>query len=597
MNLLFDPLRAFRQDLLPVFAFAVCMLWGAVVIVAGLRLLAPHISDGAEILSLVLGGWFVPLLAVSGLLFAAATLLSARGSLLVATVILTLGAGASIWAVWRSPPAVRRDSLAALLTLAAMFLGSVWLRLAFVADIPLPLYFDSVQHYRVIQTLLDSFAGRISPTALSSVVYGYYHVGFHLVLAAVAWISQARVATLMLVSGQIMLAAAPVSLFVIPRRETGSAAAGVLAVCLGALGWYMPAYAVNWGKYPALFSLGAVLFTLNVLYLASRADCPRSSIRSLVILGCVGAGAALIVHTRSIFVLAIFVLAWILSKRWADRSAPQRWLLLATAIVLLAVEAVLVTFTAALKPLFDPYLGSGILVTVLVGLLSVGAFRKYPRLAFGALLSVALLLAGLLVPSPNPAFGNLLDRPLVEMLLFIPLSLIGGAGFAALSQSFGRRADLASRAGVAALSIMVALHAFQNYNFYPSPCCSLVARDDMVALDWIGLSLPRDARILVPSAPVSFFPPPYPPQYAETDAGAWILPLTGRAVSDLPYWSDFRDPGVLEAICQSGATDVYVGRGRQSFSELHLRAQPEWYRPSLVLPGVAVYHVKGCVHR
>ena len=46
----------------------------------------------------------------------------------------------------------------------------------------------------------------------------------------------------------------------------------MFAVTLGALGWYMPAHAVNWGKYPALFGLPAMLGAISLAYVASQAE-------------------------------------------------------------------------------------------------------------------------------------------------------------------------------------------------------------------------------------------------------------------------------------------------------------------------------------
>jgi len=210
------------------------------------------------------------------------------------------------------------------------------------------------------------------------------------------------------------------------------------------------------------------------------------------------------------------------------------------------------------------------------------------------LLMAAFLLAGLFIPSPDPAFGTLLDRPLVEMVLFIPLAVLGGAGFAGLTQYFRPHPDPINWGAAAVLSMVVAVHAFNTYGFDPSACCSLVSKGDMSALDWIAGHLPHNARILIASEAVTVFPAPYLPQYVDSDAGAWILPLANRAVSELAYWSDFREPGTLAEICQRGATHVYAGAGHQSFRAQWLQERPAWYRPIFNLSGRSVYHVSGC---
>ena len=131
---------------------------------------------------------------------------------------------------------------------------------------------------------------------------------------------------------------------------------------------------------------------------------------------------------------------------------------------------------------FDPYLGAGAPVTVLIGLLSLFAAAFLPQVAVACCLMIVFLLAGLMIPAPIAGIGTLLDRPLVEMLIFVPLSLLGAAGVAGLVRSFKSRCAY----GIAAfIAIAVAVHALTAYSFDPSPCCTIVGNEDRVAIDWL----------------------------------------------------------------------------------------------------------------
>jgi hypothetical protein len=478
--------------------------------------------------------------------------------------------------------------------LISILCGSALLRLAFVSGLTLPLYFDGAEHYRIIQSLMHDYAQKGPSQVLTWPTPNYYHVGFHVLLAAIASISQVSLRDLILVSGQIVLALVPVSLFLIAHRETGSKLAGLLAVILGALGWYMPSHALNWGKYPAVFSLPVVLFTLNTAYLAAKRESPPVKSRMLPAMTVAAGCVAFFIHTRSIIVLGVIILAWIMAKWWQHRPDSERLLLAAAVILILIAESLIIARDKVLIPLFDPYLGTGIWITLLVGLLSMPAFRAYPRLTFSCLLTIVFLLLGLFIPGPAFAGGTLLDRPLVEIVLFIPLAFMGAVGFAAMTRDVGKQHAFAKVGSMVLISLAIALHAFGSYSFYPSACCTLVSQDDVVALDWVKQNLPLSARVLIASSPRSLTPYPYPALEAATDAGIWIVPWTGRPTSIAPYSTDFRQPGTLELICQSRVNDIYVGSGPQSFSARAMQEMPAWYTLILHLPGTEIYHVSAC---
>jgi hypothetical protein len=424
-------------------------------------------------------------------------------------------------------------------------------------------------------------------------VTSYYHLGYHVVLAALASVFGSDISTLMLVSGQLVLAALPIPLYFFARRETGSVEAGILAVVLATFGWSMPAAAVNWGKYPALFGLPLVLFTLGVLYSVRSASRGRARTR-LLLLAYVGSAAALMIHSRAIILLLIGALSWLASGWGYSVSLVRRRLIAGILLVGLILEVVSLAHSTVLSPVLDPYLHPGAAVLLLTGLLFALGLWNGSRLAFSALGGIAALLLALIVPLPPGLPTTLLDRPLVEMVLFVPLALACAAGLTPLWDLMHARTGH-WRAGVtAALSLGVALHAVCAYRFQPSSCCNLVGDPDIPAMDWISRQLPADARLLIPSSQLAVLPVAYAPLDAGSDAAIWIGPLTGRATVSLPAGTDFLAPQTLRVLCEHGVDAIYAGDSPHSFSSSSLESAPDWYDPILDLETVRIYRVSGC---
>jgi hypothetical protein len=253
--------------------------------------------------------------------------------------------------------------------------------------------------------------------------------------------------------------------------------------------------------------------------------------------------------------------------------------------------------------LFDPYWARGLIVTSGVLLLAVFAQWRYARLAFASLLVILLLLAALLIPIRVPGYGTLtlLDRPFVEMILYLPLSVLGGAGLAGLERTLQ---DLIARlpqkrflpSGYISGPIIVLLlvNTFAHYNFYPADCCNIVGRDDLVAIDWIDKNLSSEARIAIASTELRVFISDAPQGAAGGDAGIWITPLTGRTTVPLPYQSDFGQPLVFDTLCRSDAEYLYVGDTGATFNDALLAAYPDRYKVLLSMPRAKVYQLIGC---
>jgi hypothetical protein len=178
----------------------------------------------------------------------------------------------------------------------------------------------------------------------------------------------------------------------------------------------------------------------------------------------------------------------------------------------------------------------------------------------------------------------------------MPLAVLGGAGCTGLVGLLQNRLHFIKVGAVALLSVALIFHAFTAFSFYPSACCSIVTRDDLIALDWMDKNLPGNVRILISASDFRFSISPPPLQTMASDAGGWILPLTGRHTLSLLYGTDFARSDTLEAICDQGVGDIYIGSTGQSFNAGSLNERPDWYKMVLFLPQAKVYRVTGCTN-
>lgn len=555
---------------------------------------------GEEYFSLGMAGWLLPASLLSMLWYALRTAISPP---LSSAVLSPLFAVLAVVLFFRVPHPFRQRSVSALLGLAVLLCISIPLRLAFISNILLPLYFDPTRHYTIIQGML----GRIEP-AVTAVTFpwltsDYYHIGFHFLAAFITSILDVDTAQTMLVLGQMILAAAPLGVFFLIRNVTRSNSAAILAVLLAGFGWSMPAYALNWGKYPAVTSLALLPFVLSTAYLAARNPNELTKARNWVLytmLACTIVVSGLL-HSRSLVVIVIFFLAWRLAGWWQALPEQARRILLAVVLMGILSAGVFIDGQEVLQPLFNPYVRQRMYITIMVLFLSIFAQKVYARLAFANFVAVLLLLGALFIPTidlvPRLANLTLLDRPFVEMLLHLPLSILGGLGLEGLAQTLTHtwkgptlRAELI---GILFMTFLIG-NAIRQYDFQPSDCCIIAGADDMAAMEWIRNNIPTDAQILISAEELAVLPSGIAQGLAPADAGGWITPLTGRDTVLLQYDTDLSKGRKFESLCKMGIDYIYIGGVGLSFHAPQLREHPDRYAALLSISRVEVYQVTGC---
>jgi len=530
-----------------ILAILTCVSWGTLLTFAALKKITGTQFTDAELAALALGGWPLPALIISALLLGLRFFIPDNFISIIAFALLAISAAFAVHAVWKLiSPGVAIPVI--------VFLFFVFLRLGFPANAVLPPYFDSAMHYEIIQSLM-----RMDDVFITA---PYYHRGYHIIVAAFTLVTHANPGQVMLLFGQIILAAIPLPIYFFVRRATNSNRAAFFGVTLAAFGWFMPAHAVNWGKYPALLSLLLIEFTLGAAFTKNRW------------LLALSAAASILIHSRAIIFLAIFGAAWILSA--VPRN--KRILFFALTGAMLGGLILLINQNQVIGLIFEPY---GIWVTLLVGLLAASVFRSFPRLMLFSILASLLMLAGIFIPV-SFAF-SLLDRPIVEMALFLPLAFLGGLGATRLP-----------RFAVTVLAAAIIIHAWAAYNFSPSDCCRLVSRDDVVTLDWMDKHLPANARIAIASTDLSLAASGASMEGIGTDAGTWVTSLTGRMVFALPYSKDFNLQSTHDMLCQQQVTHIYVGGLPHSFNSSFANLKPAWYQTIFFLPNARIVQMTGC---
>ncbi|MEO7840116.1 MAG: hypothetical protein ABIU06_12265 [Anaerolineales bacterium] len=606
MKVVLDSLSVLREDWRLVLVILLIILLGQILVSLAIKNIFGEELTSEEYFSLGIGGWFLPALLVS-LLWSLGGMIMARppGALIVFMLIAALAFG--VIHFFRSAKETASASKTILIVLFAFFGVSIFLRLAFVAEALLPLYSDSAQHYTIIKELLGNPGSSNATLSFKWPTSTYYHLGFHLLAAFITSVADTEIARTMLVLGQMLVAVTPLPIFFIVKHESGSNSAGIFAVLLAAIGWYMPAYAVNWGKYPALASLVMIQLVLSLAYLAFQSRKRLSKRQAWALYAMLASGILIsgLVHSRSLIVIGIVVLAWGVANWWRRLLTWPRVVVFSLLIIGLVLEIIFVQTQAVLHLLLDPYGARGLLVTLLILFLFIFAQRAYPQLTFATVLVIFLLVCAIFIPMLAfiPGYFNLtlLDRPFVEMILYLPLSLLGGLGLAGLQQYLQHRQETLGNfrfswsrpAAVLCIALLV-INALSQYELYPSECCAIAGADDVLAIDWIDQNLPADARILVSAVDLIVLASGTAQGYLSGDAGAWITPLTDRVTVPRPYNSDFDQRDVLDDLCTMEINYIYVGEKGQTFNASQLMAHPDWYKPLLSMPKAGVYQTVGC---
>ena len=446
-------------------------------------------------------------------------------------------------------------------------------RLAFLKSILLPLDTDSPNHYKIVQGFLTPRVGNITLHSLVKSAAHFYHVGFHSLAAVFAVIAHTDPATSIAVLGQILISLSPFSLLWLIYAITHNGRAAWVTGLFAGLVWQMPYFAVNWGKYPAIAGLSlapAVLGFWVVYGREVRKHWPHILILTLltITLG--------LLHTRLFICLALAGGIYFIVQRFFRGHIFSLW---EKAFLWLLGLAAFIPFQESLISYYSINQWIGI---VTIALFMFFAFQTFPHLSMG----LTLFLFGVWAASQISIRRHLvlLDQPFIDTMLFIPISVFIGIGFAGISEKLASK-DLLQPLLAIAIGGVVLTGIYASRTFYPDACCNYVKPADMSAINWIRTNTSQKAVVMA----AGFRSGNY---MIGTDAGMWVSELTGRNTNQLIFNFNWSSTTAIGKVCKPRYPEVYIYKGgmANSFDEIQLDKQT-WIQTDFASNGIIVYHV------
>jgi hypothetical protein len=475
------------------------------------------------------------------------------------------------WKLWKS-------SLKTWLAITACLLGFTVLtvlRLAYNHNLVVPPYHDSVEHYRIL-------TGFLTPVTTPPLFSGtYYHSGFHSVGAWLVKITRITSVRAILLLGQLLLTLVPFSLFALVFAVTRRWKESLAVALVGTTFWQMPAYGINWGKYPALAANIILPVILAVLFVLIKDKTSRTRVRQSILVFLGATVGIVFLHSRALFCLLIGTGVILLDHLLVSKAT----------LLLKRILAFIATLAIFLILFLSPWLRwtyaipvTPIIVAVVASLFSTWSS---PRLSFSTHLAAILIF--LLIEIPVPSVFHLdsrywLDGPFYNTFLFIPLSISTGIGLAYIYE----KAVLFKWVKPIAITAMgcLLIYAVISQPYRPDRCCNFVNEDDLAVIEWIGQNVPEQAEIAIPGRTEIY------PQ-SGTDAGIWITVLTGkRSFLHPSEYEWFAEPN-HRAICSRGGVYLFSGSFPLSF-QINDTTHPDWYEVVFRKGDTTVYHVIGC---
>ncbi|MFP4082750.1 MAG: DUF6541 family protein [Candidatus Aminicenantes bacterium] len=492
------------------------------------------------------------------------------------------------------------------LVVIGLLLGT---RLAAVRGMAAPSWGDSVHHTFIVQLILDNGGLFHSWEPYAPFQSFTYHFGFHADVAVWAWISGVSAPQAVLAAGQILNVLAVLALYPLAVRLGGSRWAGIGAMVIAGLLSPMPAFYVNWGRYPQLVSqvvLPVGIWFFDVWW--SSEERPRSQV--LVLFFIFLSGISLI-HYSMTFILGMAAVSWALWGLWQRRKDLIGWLSrtlqfggISLISALSIVPWVIMVKKGRIPMVFkkmsvsgeESYITGDVFLWKNTDLYFSDLFWMFGLAAlFLALLACTrigipvALWAGLSFLVTNPYLvgmhgpGWVTNFALI-IALYIPISLVLGwllgAGWNGLWRYKGGRI-----LALASLLLILILGSWRQMRVV-DPFFQTVEPTDIEAFAWIKKNVPQEALFLVNGFLVFD-----ESTVVGSDAGWWLPYYTLRANTVPPVVYTLEtvkpevdnrsftriaslietsrgDPARLRSIlCQEGVTHVYLGekRGRVGY--------------------------------
>ena len=496
-------------------------------------------------------------------------------------------------------PSVRQRFFALIsnhsLLLILIFLVTLMVRLVTVRDLATPAWVDAVHHALITRLILANGAFPSTYLPYLSITPSIYHPGFHSIAASFVWLTNLDLTQSLLILGQVLNAFSVFSVYLITKTLTRNSTAGIFAAFITGFLTPMPAYYTSWSRYTEL--TGLLLLPVILAMVKSWLDEKVGEKFGWILgLGAITAAGLFMIHYRVVVFLACLILSYLVISFAIERQhhqvTPARVALFISAMALLSIVFILPWFIPTLKSTFlsrlsTPASGSvrlfqdfpwtyltsalGKQAIALAGLGLLWSIIKKWSIAFVITLWILLLfiLANLdVLKLPG---GGLITNISVEIILFIPISILGGYFIAQIVENWNEfipsKFNLPAYAFLIIISGFVAYLGSKQLVAILNPITILSRQADIPAIDWVSVRIPEDETIVINPFAWGYG------LYGGNDGGYWIEPLTGRLSLTPPVLYGLgrgsKDINQLSQEIISSSTDPAVLRELLLAQDLH----------------------------
>jgi hypothetical protein len=436
--------------------------------------------------------------------------------------------------------------------LIGIFALTLLTRFAMVRDLAGPAWVDSVHHGLITRLIVNT---GLLPTEYAPLLppdIGYYHPGFHNLLALFSMMTGWDVPAAMLFVGQVLNALVIFSVYLLTTTLVKNRVAGLVAALITGVITPMPAYYASWGRYTqltGLIILPVALAWVQALLEHNQRDEKRSWYLQFI-QGCMLLGGTFLIHYRVTAFLGCLLLAYLIGQMsW--RRLPKT----ISSIIWLGLGGILIILPWFVPTIMDlllpkaqlwqggqevmstitwryltPALGLHAMIAAGIGLL----WGIIQRKRFIVTLTLwVLLLFGLanisIIGLPDPGFVNPTS---IEITLFMPISVLGGYLISQVitlwNKSISNQWRHLGNAGMMLAGLVLAFIGFKNILPTLNPVTFILRDADFPAISWIGENIPPDETIAINPTGWGYG------LYIGDDGGYWISPLTGRSTMPPP---------------------------------------------------------------
>lgn len=474
--------------------------------------------------------------------------------------------------------------------LLLIFATAFFVRVGMIRDLAAPAWVDSIHHAIITNAILESGVYPENYLPHIPMEATYYHPGFHSLLAAFHWLTGISVADSMLIFGQILNALAVTSVYLLTTTLVKDVKAGLVAALITGLLLLMPAYYVSWGRYTQL--AGLLVLSPGIRWIISAQE-DRKTFSGILLGGILLAGLFLLHYRVFIFLGCLILAVWIGNLYRPNQFTWKRMVSSIGSIGILGISGsvfglpwLIPTLKEYALPLVVQMRGNpvfpevhwqyltpvfGIPAMILAGAgLLLGILQKR-RFSITILVWVLLLIG---IANPRyfhlPFPGGFVNQTSVEIMLFLPVSLLGGysasQGIRVTREWIPTRWKWVHTGTVAILGIGISILGAQRLLPVINPSTLIFREPDEPALAWISANVPEDETIVINPTGWGYG------LYMGNDGGFWISPLTGRRTMppNVLYGHDkgFRETTnqFVEALLPAGENPLIVWELLQEYN-------------------------------